>query len=69
MKGAPFAKGKRKIIAGQNIKNENGKFSDVDTGEEYTDPNNKLKINDQGFVIDNDYVIGPNGKVKRQKGK
>jgi hypothetical protein len=68
MKGAPFAKGKKTIIAGQHIKNDNGEYSDVNTGVNIADPKGKLKIDDQGFVEDNDYVIR-NGKVVRVKGK
>tara|TARA_B110000211_G_scaffold132229_1_gene151738 strand:+ start:470 stop:688 length:219 start_codon:yes stop_codon:yes gene_type:complete len=66
MKGAPFAKGKKTTIAGQSIKNENGKYSDVDTGAPIADPKGKLEVDAQGFVVDNDYVM-KNGKIKRQK--
>ena len=66
MKGAPFAKG-RKTVAGQSIKNENGKYSDVDTGEVYTDPDRLLKVNAQGFVEDNDYIVNRKGEIKREK--
>ena len=66
MKGAPFAKGK-KTIAGQHITaNPDGTYKDSDTGEDILDPKGKLKIDDQGFVVDNDYVI-KNGEIKRQK--
>ena len=43
MKGAPFAKGKKTTIAGQSIKNENGKYSDADTGAPIADPKGKLE--------------------------
>jgi hypothetical protein len=66
MKGAPFTKGKKTIIAGQSVSNKDGVYSDADTGAPIADPKGKLEIDDQGFVVDNDYVM-KNGKIKRKK--
>jgi hypothetical protein len=67
MKGAPFAKGKKTIIAGQHIKrNEDGSYEDSDAGTPIADPKGKLKIDGDGFVADIDYVM-KNGKIKREK--
>ena len=67
MKGAPFAKGKKTIIAGQHItKNRDGTYEDSETGAPIADPKDKLKITGDGFVADMDYVM-KNGKIKREK--
>ena len=65
MKGAfkmksPYPKHVEHHLAGQFLEKTEGGYKDVDTGKNYTDPNNIVNIDNEGNVVDDDYKIEGN---------
>ena len=68
MKGAfkmktPYEKHEPGHVAGQYLTKTKGGYSDSDTGKSYTDPQGLVTSDNNGNVIDNDYVVNNKGVI------